>query len=131
VLQRVTESLAKEPDFIKARCHIGKYITTAVNIEAEEADIQALRNDLDSTSIRINLSFLLLFKITVYLLVLTLFLVHKIKEHSQFKDMFLRASLRSVFEAPNFEDKLERVRAMNEMLHTHNEQLIAQLNVER
>jgi hypothetical protein len=78
VLQRVVDSLAKELDFIKAGCHIGKYITAAMNTEVEQVDIQAFRNDLDSTSIRINVSFLLLFNITVYHLILTLFLVHKI-----------------------------------------------------
>jgi hypothetical protein len=128
---RVTDSLAKDPDFIKAGCHIGRYTPAAVNTEAERADIQALRSDLDSTSLHINVSFLLLFKIIACLPNLTPFLVQKIIEYSQSKDKFLRASLMRISESQNFEDELERVRAMNEMLLTQNEELVAQLDVER
>jgi hypothetical protein len=39
---RVADSLAKDPDFIKAEFHIGRFETAAVNTEAEQADIQAL-----------------------------------------------------------------------------------------
>jgi hypothetical protein len=54
----------------------------AVNTKAEKADIQALRHDLDIASLHINISFLLLFKIIIYLLILTPFLVQKIIELS-------------------------------------------------
>jgi hypothetical protein len=50
------DSMAKDLDFIKVECHIGKYIMVAVNIKAKQADIQALQTDLDSTSLRINAS---------------------------------------------------------------------------
>jgi hypothetical protein len=102
-----------------------------VNTEAEQTDIQALRCDLDSASLCINVSFLRLFKITACLLILTLFFVQKIIEHSQSKEKFLRASLRRISEAQNFEDEMEWVRAMNEMLLTQNEELVAQLDAER
>ena len=54
---RVANSLAKDPDFIKVGCHIGKYIMVAVNTEAEQADILTLCSDLDSASHRINVSY--------------------------------------------------------------------------
>jgi hypothetical protein len=72
---RVDDSLAKDPSFIKVECHIGKFIMAAVNTKAEKTDIQALRHDLDIASLHINISFLLLFKIIIYLLILTPFLV--------------------------------------------------------
>jgi hypothetical protein len=31
--------LAQDPNFIKAGCHLGKYVTTTVNIEAKQVDI--------------------------------------------------------------------------------------------
>jgi hypothetical protein len=31
--------MAKDPDFIMAGCHIGKYITATVNTEAEQTNI--------------------------------------------------------------------------------------------
>jgi hypothetical protein len=49
---------------------------------------------------------------------LTLFLVQKIIEHSQSKDKFLRASLRRIYEAQNFEDQVMRMSTMNEMQNT-------------
>jgi hypothetical protein len=57
---QVTETLAKDLDFIKAWFHIGSFITTTMNTEAERADIEALRNDLDSASTRININNLFL-----------------------------------------------------------------------
>jgi hypothetical protein len=66
-IPRVNETLAKDPDFIKAGFHIGRFITTAVNTEADHADIQALRNDLNSASTRINVSnFYLYFCFTTF-----------------------------------------------------------------
>jgi hypothetical protein len=53
-ISRIADSLARHPNFIKTGFHIGRFITTPVNIEAEHADIQALRCDLDSASLRIN-----------------------------------------------------------------------------
>jgi hypothetical protein len=53
---QVTDSLAQDPNFIKVECHIGKYITTTVNTEAEQEDIQAVWSDLDSASLHINVS---------------------------------------------------------------------------
>jgi predicted amino acid-binding ACT domain protein len=40
-------------------------MTVVVNTEAERADIQALQSNLDSASMRINVSILLLFFITI------------------------------------------------------------------
>jgi hypothetical protein len=48
-----------------------------VNTEVEQTDIQVLHSDLDSDSLHINVSYLLLFKITACLLILTFFLVQK------------------------------------------------------
>jgi hypothetical protein len=39
------------------------------------------------------------------------------------------ASLRKIFEAWDFEDELKQERAMNKMLLTQNQELIAQLDV--
>jgi hypothetical protein len=54
---QVTDSLAKDPDFIKVECHIGKYITAMVNTEAEQVDIQALHSDLDYVLLHINVRY--------------------------------------------------------------------------
>jgi hypothetical protein len=43
-------------DFIKAMCHLGKYVTTAMNTEDEQADIQVLKHDLDLALLHINIS---------------------------------------------------------------------------
>jgi hypothetical protein len=83
---------------------------------------------LDFAILHINVSFLLLFNITICLLILTLFLVQKIIEHSQSKDKFQRASLRRIYEAQNFEDQVMRMSAMNEMLLVWNQELEAQLD---
>jgi hypothetical protein len=72
-----------------------------VNTEAEQADIQALRSDLDSASLHINISY----PFSCFQLPATpksdsfLLFPHKIIEHLKSKDMFLRASLRRIFEA--------------------------------
>jgi hypothetical protein len=48
--------LAKDPDFNKAGFHIGRFITAVVYTEVERADIEALRSDMYSASMRINVS---------------------------------------------------------------------------
>jgi hypothetical protein len=88
-------------------------------------------SDLDSAFLHINVIFLLLFRITIYISILTLFLVQEIIEHSQSKDKFLRASLKRISKSYNFEDELTRMSAMNKMLLTWNQELEAQLDVER
>jgi hypothetical protein len=52
----VAKTLAKDLDFIKTGFHIGRFITTAVDTEADHANIEALRTNLDSSSTRINVS---------------------------------------------------------------------------
>jgi hypothetical protein len=52
----LTDSLAKDPDFIKVGFHIGRFVTAAVNTEAKHADIQTLQSDLDSAFLCINVS---------------------------------------------------------------------------
>jgi hypothetical protein len=49
--------MVKDPNFIKAGCHIGKYIVPAVNTKVEQADIQELHSDLDSAFLCINVSY--------------------------------------------------------------------------
>jgi hypothetical protein len=94
-IPQVTKSLAKDLDFIKVGFHIGRFITVAVNTEAERADIEALRGNLDSTSLRINVS--ISFYVLHYHLFLMLIplLIQKIIEHSWSKDQFIRVSLKS------------------------------------
>jgi hypothetical protein len=66
-IPQVVETLAKDPNFIKVEFHIGRYITVVVNIEVERADIEVLKSDLDSASIRINVSkFLLCFTLPLF-----------------------------------------------------------------
>jgi hypothetical protein len=57
---RVVETLAKDPDFIKAGFHIGRFITTTVDTEADCPNNEALWMDLDSASTWINVSTLCL-----------------------------------------------------------------------
>jgi hypothetical protein len=48
--------LANDPEFINVGFHIGNFITTVVDTEANCANIESLYTDLDSTSTRINVS---------------------------------------------------------------------------
>jgi hypothetical protein len=38
-LPKAHNPLAQDPNFIKAGCHLGKYVTTTMNIEAKQVDI--------------------------------------------------------------------------------------------
>jgi hypothetical protein len=53
---RVAESLFDNPEFIQAGFHNGRFITTAVDIEADEANIKALYSDLKSALTHLNVS---------------------------------------------------------------------------
>jgi hypothetical protein len=44
----------QDPEFIKAGCHLGTFVTAAVNTEEKQADIQALQGNLDSALSEIN-----------------------------------------------------------------------------
>jgi hypothetical protein len=50
------ETLANDPEFIQARFHIGRFITAAVDTEADCLNTVALRTELDSDLTRINMS---------------------------------------------------------------------------
>jgi hypothetical protein len=52
----VAKALAQDPDFINVGFHIGRFITSAVDIEADHFNTEALRTELDSASTRINVS---------------------------------------------------------------------------
>jgi hypothetical protein len=54
--QLVVETLAQNADFIKAGFHIGRFITTAVDTEADRSNTEALRAELDPAWTRINVS---------------------------------------------------------------------------
>jgi hypothetical protein len=53
---RVAEFLWDNLDFIQAGFHIGRYVTTSVNSEAEQENIKALYSTLETTSAQINVS---------------------------------------------------------------------------
>jgi hypothetical protein len=53
---RVAEFLWDNLDFIHARFHIGRYVTTSVNSEAEQENIKALYSTLETNSAQINVS---------------------------------------------------------------------------
>jgi hypothetical protein len=44
------------PDFIQAGFHIGRYVTTFMNFEAERENSKALYSSLETTSAQINVS---------------------------------------------------------------------------
>jgi hypothetical protein len=46
--QLVGSPFTQDPNFIKARCHLGKDITSVVNTEEEQVDIRARHDDMDS-----------------------------------------------------------------------------------
>jgi hypothetical protein len=52
----VAESLWDNPDFIQTKFHIGWYVTTFVDSEAERENIKALYSSLETTSAQINVS---------------------------------------------------------------------------
>jgi hypothetical protein len=51
---RFAVSLANDPEFIKARFHIDRFIIITVDTEADRANIEVLYIDLKSTLTRIN-----------------------------------------------------------------------------
>jgi hypothetical protein len=53
---RVVESLFDNLEFIQVRFHIGRFITVAVDTEADQANIKALYSDLQSASTHLNVS---------------------------------------------------------------------------
>jgi hypothetical protein len=53
LLNVITKSLTDNPKFIKARFHISRFITAAVDTEAERANTEVLQTDLASASTRI------------------------------------------------------------------------------
>jgi hypothetical protein len=52
----VTESLFDNPEFIKTGFHISRFITIAVDTEADQANIKALYSDLKSALTHLNVS---------------------------------------------------------------------------
>jgi hypothetical protein len=107
VFSRVADSLEKDPDFIKTGFHIGRFLTAAVNTEAEQSDIQALWAGLDSTSLQINVSTPFLFISYRSLLILTPFPIQKIIEHFESKDKFQRVCIQRLSEGQNIKDELK------------------------
>jgi hypothetical protein len=57
-------------------------------------------------------------------------LFQKIIEHSQSKDKFLRASLKRIYEAQDFEDELKWEWVVNQMLLAWNQELVDLLDAE-
>jgi hypothetical protein len=62
-----------------------------------------------------------------FFLILTLFLVKKIIEHSQSQDKFLSVYIKRLSEAQNFDNELKWVSAMNDTLLARNQKLETQL----
>jgi hypothetical protein len=50
------ESLWDNPEFIQASFHIGRFITVAIDTEADRENIKALYSSLKSTSAQIDVS---------------------------------------------------------------------------
>jgi hypothetical protein len=53
---RVAESLWDNPKFIQARFHLGRFVTVAVDIEADQENVKALYSSLMTTSVQIDVS---------------------------------------------------------------------------
>jgi hypothetical protein len=54
---QVVESLWDNPNFIQAGFHIGRYVSTSVNTQAEQEQIKALYSSMKTTSQLIDVSF--------------------------------------------------------------------------
>jgi hypothetical protein len=67
----VVKILSEDLEFIKAGLHIGRFISTMVDTEAERTNTEALQTDLTSASTRINVSNLCLIIHYHYCLILT------------------------------------------------------------
>jgi hypothetical protein len=83
---------------------LGKYVSATVDTEAKHADIHVLHDDLDSALLGIN--------VTSYFIVLNFSRIYlscclqKIVKHSKSIDKLLRASLKWIYKAQDFEDEL-------------------------
>jgi hypothetical protein len=88
----VVDTLTKDPNFIKARFHIGRFIIAAVNTEGERIVTESLRSIMDSTSQQINVSFFLSAFTLRHFPILTSLLIQKIIEHSQSKNKYIRVA---------------------------------------
>jgi hypothetical protein len=96
----VAESLSDNSEFIKARFHIDRFNTIAVDTEAERINSEALQTDLASAPTRINLSISSSYDSLLSLLNLDPppFSVQNLIEHSLSKDKYLRVALKRLTE---------------------------------
>jgi hypothetical protein len=102
---RVAESLWDNPDFIQAGFHIGRYMSTSVNTQAEQEKIKVLYSSMQTTSKVIDVSF----HDSSYLLTLrpNSSLKHAVVKHSRDKDQLLRVSLKRMQETQMYENELK------------------------
>jgi hypothetical protein len=113
-------SLANDPGFIKARLHIGRFITVAVDTEADRTNIKALYTDLESTSTRLNVSIFHLTFCNHSCRILTPLFIQKLVEHSPSKDQFLGVAIKRFTKTQLFEDKSKEVSDLNTILLARN-----------
>jgi hypothetical protein len=82
----VADTLAKDPDFIKAGFHVGGFITTAVDTEKEQAVTKALKCNLEFALEQIKVCASFLIHSPAFLSTLISFFLHQLIEHSRSKE---------------------------------------------
>jgi hypothetical protein len=110
----VAKTLAKDPDFIKAGFHFGRFVTATVDTKVDRYNTEVLQTELDSAWTRINVSTPF---ITVHYhlcSILTSLFDQKIIEHSSSKDKFLRVAIKRLTKTHLFEDELKQVKDLND-----------------
>jgi hypothetical protein len=81
-LPLVADTLTENPDFIKVRFHIRRFITTRVGTEKEHAVTEALKCNLEFAKEQIKVSVSFQFLIIVLLSILTPRFFQQLFEHS-------------------------------------------------
>jgi hypothetical protein len=105
---------------------LGRFITIAVDTEADQVNIKVLYSDLESTSSQIDISILVFCTAPPWYESEFLFPL-AIVNHSKAKDQFLNVAVKRMIEIQPFEDELKEVSQLNSALSTQNQELEVQL----
>jgi hypothetical protein len=115
-IPHIADTLSKDPGFIKDKFHIGRFITVMVNTEEKRVITEALKNNLDYASQRINIR--ISFTNLHYrpFPILTSLFIQEIIEHSRSKDQYIRVALKRLTGTHILEDELAEVNALNKVM---------------
>jgi hypothetical protein len=107
--------------------HICRFVTAAVDTEADRENIKALYSNLKTTSDEIDVSALMTRLIAPSWHGFDSFLTQVLVKHSQDKDQFLKVVIKWMTETQILEDELKEVCELNSVLLNEKQELEAKL----